>query len=132
MTQDNPDDRPLIYLVDDDDAVCRALALTLDLEGFAVQMCRTGEALLLMDLPPDNAFLILDERLPGNSGLDVLNELRARGVRLPAAIVTTHPKPSLKAAAAAAGVPILEKPLLGDTLVDAVGQGLAKASVRRP
>ena len=119
-----PDRQALVFVVDDDEAVCRSLALALDLEGFAVETCRTGESLLMKDLPTDNAFLLLDERLPGVSGMEVLRQLRTRGVRLPAALVTSHPKPSLRVAADAAGIPILEKPLLGDTLVTAVRHGL--------
>jgi FixJ family two-component response regulator len=60
---------------------------------------------------------VLDERLPGVSGLAALARLRARGVGLPAVLITTHPLPILREAARAAGVEILEKPLLGDGLV---------------
>lgn len=122
-----PDRRPLVYVVDDDEAVCQALAFALDLEGFAVEVCRTAEILLLRDFPDRNAFLVLDERLPGISGLEALRRLRARGVTLPAALVTTHPKPALRSAAAVEGVPILEKPLLGDMLLATVKAGLSLA-----
>jgi FixJ family two-component response regulator len=112
-------------VVDDDDAVCRALAFALDLEDFLVEVCATGETLLMKDLPLHDAVLVLDERLPGASGLDTLKELRARGVELPVILVTSHPKTALKDAAAAAGVPVLEKPLMGETLVAAIREGLA-------
>lgn len=117
--------QPLVYLVDDDAAVRRALAFALDLEGFAVESCASAEALLGLELQPAGAFLVIDERLSGMSGLQVLKRLRGRGVRLPAALVTSHPNPTFRAAAAAAGTPILEKPLLGETLVRAIREGLA-------
>ena len=119
--------RPLIYVVDDDEAVCRALGFSLDLEGFAVNVCRSAETLLATDLPASDAVLVIDERLPGMSGLEAVRRLRARGVRLPALLVTSHPKAALQDAAAVAGVPILEKPLLGETLVAAVRECLAAA-----
>lgn len=115
----------VVYLVDDDEAVCQSLALALELEGYTVEICPSGEALLAKELPPSDAFLLIDERMPGISGLETLRKLRARGVRLPAAFMTTHPNPYFREAAGAACTPILEKPLLGDTLVAAVRSGLS-------
>jgi DNA-binding response OmpR family regulator len=111
-----------VYVVDDDSAVRRALAFTLDLAGFAVETFETGEALLLRDPLHGLGCLVLDERLPGVSGLGALRQLRARGVDLPALLVTSHPKPAVREAAAIAGVPIIEKPLEGETLVSAIHQ----------
>lgn len=116
---------PLVYVVDDDAGVRRAFAFALDLEGFAVESCSSAEALLRLQLQASDAFLVIDERLPGMSGLEALNQLRSRGVQLPAALVTSHPTAALRAAAAAAGAPILEKPLMGETLVEAIREGLA-------
>jgi FixJ family two-component response regulator len=112
--------RPTIHVVDDDDAVRRALAFALDLEGFAVESYDSGEALFARVPLQAPGCLVLDERLPGASGLETLRELRARDVSLPAVFVTSHPKPSFRAEAAAAGVPILEKPLEGATLIAAI------------
>lgn len=120
MDQRVPLSRPTIHIVDDDDAVRRALAFALDLEGFQIETYESGEALLRREPPQPPGCLIIDERLPGASGLETLRELRARQVALPAVLVTSHPKPSFRAAAAAAGVPILEKPLESATLVEAI------------
>jgi len=111
-----------VYVVDDDAAVRRALAFTLDLEGFAVETFESGEALLLRDRPQGPGCLVLDERLPGASGLDTLRQLRAREIDLPAILVTSHPKPLFREAAAQAGAPILEKPLESETLIHAIHQ----------
>jgi FixJ family two-component response regulator len=109
-----------VYVVDDDSAVRRALAFELDLAGFTVETFPSGEALLLRDDPKGAGCLILDERLPGASGLDTLHQLRARQIDLPAILVTSHPKPAFREAAASAGAPILEKPLEGETLIGAI------------
>ena len=111
-----------VFVVDDDSGVRRALAFALDLAGFDVETFATGEALLLRERPLGSGCLVLDQRLPGVSGLDTLHQLRARNVDLPAILVTSHPQPSLRAAAAVAGVPILEKPLEGETLIGAIHQ----------
>ena len=128
MADQTPDTRPVVFVVDDDDAVRRALGFALDLEGFGVETCDSGEALLLRELPTENAFLVIDERLPGISGLEALRQLRARRVTLPAVMVTSHPRPAFRDAAAAQGVTILEKPLMGETLIAAVRSGLRGAA----
>lgn len=112
--------RPKVYVVDDDLAVREALAFTLDLEGFSVETLESGEALLLRDLPRQDACIVIDERLPGVSGLEALRQLRARGVNLPAFLMTGTPRASIRQAAAGVHAPILEKPLQGETLVAAI------------
>ena len=119
--------QPLVYVVDDDAAVRQALEFALDLEGFRVETFESGEALLLRDTPAGPGCLVLDERLPGISGLDTLRQLRARAVDLPAILITTHPGPVLRAAAQRAGVRILEKPLLGETLAVAIYEAVSSA-----
>ncbi len=116
--------QPLVVIVDDDDAVRSALAFTLELEGFDVVSCGSGEALLRHDLPLADACLLIDERLPGISGLEALGQLRSRQVMLPALLMTTYPSPKVRAAARMADVPILEKPLMGDVLTLAIRAAL--------
>lgn len=111
---------PKVVIVEDDAAVRAALAFTLELEGFGVECCGSGEALLLQALPSTGACLLIDERLPGMSGLDALQMLRDRKVTLPAILMTSHPDRALRSAALTAGVPILEKPLFGDAMILAI------------
>ena len=118
---------PTVVVVDDDHAVRTALAFSLELEGYQVQACASGEALLAQSLPTGNACLLLDERLPGMSGLEALAKLRARDVTLPALLITSHPNAALRAAAARARTPILEKPLMGEGLKRAIEQALRQS-----
>jgi FixJ family two-component response regulator len=127
MDQSEP--RPVIYVVDDDAAVRRALEFALDLAGFAVETYESGEALLLGIRPRAPGCLVLDERLPGVTGIETLRQLRARKVDLPAILVTSHPKAAFREAAAKAGAPILEKPLEGETLIAAINQLLAQPAL---
>lgn len=115
----------LVVVVDDDAAVRTALEFVLELEGFRVRTCESGEALLLLDLPANHACIVLDERLPGISGLEALSQLRLRGSTLPVVLITSHPGPRFRDAAARAGAPILEKPLLDEALVQSVRAALA-------
>lgn len=123
----NPTPRPVVLLVDDDPAVTHAVQFSFDLEGLDVRSYRDAESLLAArDLPQDGC-LVLDYHLPGADGLDLLDRLRANGVRMPAVLITTNPRPLLRARAAMAGVPIIEKPLLTDALLTAVRGALAQA-----
>jgi len=120
--------RATIHVVDDDDAVRRALAFALDLEGFDVETYASGEAILQGDAPMATGCLVIDERLPGLSGLETLRRLRERNVGLPAILVTSHPKPAFRAAAALARAPILEKPLESETLIGVIHRLLETAA----
>jgi FixJ family two-component response regulator len=53
-------------------------------------------------------------------GLDLLAELRQRNITAPAVLITSHPSRSTRERAARDGVPIVEKPLLGNMLSDSI------------
>lgn len=114
----------MVLLVDDDGALRDALRFSLELEGFKVETFSSGEALLDHDLPPQGACLVLDQKLPGASGLSILSQLRARKVETPALLITSNPDRALRSAAAKAKVRIVEKPLMGDALVNGIRQAM--------
>lgn len=118
--------RPAVILVDDDPAVTHAMQFSFDLEGLDVRSYRDGESLLANGALPESGCLVLDQNLPGMDGLSLLERLRANGVRLPAILITTNPRTALRDRAAAAGVPIIEKPLLTDALLTTVRTALSR------
>lgn len=116
---------PKVLLVEDDAALRAAVTFSLELEGFEVDAFDCAEALLL-NLPQHRmACLVLDQKLPGLSGLAALAQLRSQAVDLPALLITSNPDRALRSAAASAGVTIVEKPLLGDGLVESIRAALA-------
>ena len=117
--------RPVVVLVDDDRAVAQAVQFSFDLEGLDVRGYRDGESLLAEGEPPGDGCLVLDLHLPGMDGLELLERLRLRGVRTPAVLITTNPRAHVRNRAAAAGVPIIEKPLLTDALLTTVRGAIA-------
>jgi two-component system response regulator FixJ len=117
-----------ILIVDDDPAVRNALKFSLEVEGFPVRAYADARALLTdADMPGDGC-LVVDYRLPGMSGLELLDELRHRKIDLPAILITTHPSSVVRQRAAAAGVPVIEKPLLTEALFQGIRDALARKS----
>jgi two-component system, LuxR family, response regulator FixJ len=110
----------VVLVVDDDSALAESLQFAMELEGFKVQTFADAESLLSARAYPKRGCLVIDVKLPGIDGLELLKQLRARGVTLPAVLITTNPTSSLRVHAAAAAAPIVEKPLLQDELIDTV------------
>lgn len=111
---------PVIAVIDDDLAVCNSLKFSLELEGFAVRAYRSGAEFLAAGNFRDCKCFIIDQRMPGMSGMEVIAELRRRKVATPAVLVVSQPNKVLSARAAAAHVPIIEKPLLSNALVEKI------------
>jgi FixJ family two-component response regulator len=117
--------KPMVIVIDDDQAVRGALTFALELEGFVVEAFGSGGEFLAEGAPPEGGCLVVDFNLPDMTGLELIDSLRRREMRLPAILITTHPSPSLRRLAAAAGLPIVEKPLLGDSLLEAIRNSVA-------
>jgi FixJ family two-component response regulator len=114
----------VLLLVDDDAAVLGSLKFCLEIDGFKVQLYASGEALLNEVALPLSGCLVLDYHLPDMTGLELLARLRSQGVALPALLITGHPGIPLRRHAAAAGVAIVDKPVLGNALTDAIRRAL--------
>ena len=114
--------------MDDDEAVCDSLRFSLVIEGYAVRVFSSAQQLLAETSIPAGDCFVVDQNMPGMSGLDLISNLRARNLVAPAILITSHPNSALRERAAAAGVPIVEKPLLDFTLLDSVRRSLAPPS----
>jgi two-component system, LuxR family, response regulator FixJ len=117
MGQNN---KVLVLVVEDDLAVRSSLAFSLEIEGFKVRSYATGEELLNAGSLDGCDCFIIDQKLPGLSGLDLIARLRDRHVDAPAILITSNPSASLCRQAEHARVPIVEKPLLGNVLLDRI------------
>jgi two-component system response regulator ChvI len=80
-----------VLLVEDDDDFREALADQLSDLGFIVQVLANGAALLgAINGAVDADVIVLDWKFPRTSGLDLLSQLRRRGVNLPVVFLTGH------------------------------------------
>jgi two-component system, LuxR family, response regulator FixJ len=125
--------KPTIVIIDDDPAVCNSLKFSLGIEGYLVREYSSGADLLQETVLPEKGCMIIDYRLPGIDGLELLSQLRQRNVMLPAILMTTRPSGKVRVLAARAGIPLIEKPLLTEDLFQCIRAALAgDASSSRP
>ncbi len=124
-----------ILVVDDERNICRTVSMVLEGEGFSVLSAPTAERGSEILEQEDTDLLILDVRLPGMSGLDLLKKLRSSGKpwgQLPVIVISGHA--SLQEAVEAVklgATDFLEKPLDRDRLVITVRNCLEQAGLRR-
>ncbi len=115
-----PDHSPLVYLVDDDDAVRDALALLLRSVGLRSAGFGDPQQFLAQLAPQTIGCVVLDIRMPGISGLDVLARL-AEASDLPVVMLTGHANVDLCRRAFKGGaMEFLQKPVDDDIFLDAV------------
>ena len=109
--------RPVVVVVDDDIAVCNSLKFSLQLEGFVVRAYRSSAELLdANDLDACDCFVI-DQKMPDLTGMQLIEQLRRRQISAPAILIVGRPTVTLAAQAAKNGIPLVEKPLLGNMLL---------------
>ncbi|MEN3288082.1 MAG: two-component system, LuxR family, response regulator FixJ [Bradyrhizobium sp.] len=121
--------KPMVYVADDDADVLGSLRFLLETDGFEVRTFRNGTALLkALDQPLVDCFLI-DYRMPDINGVDLVRDLRKRGVMAPVILISGHYDDGLAARAAAAGVrDFLLKPLLDENLAKRIRSAITAQS----
>lgn len=111
-------DAPIIAIVDDDDSFREALERLLGTWAFRVRTFASGEEFLESSELSLVACLMLDVAMPGMSGLEVTQQLRARSLRIPTVFVTAHADNEMAQHVVAAGaIAILPKPVDQQTLL---------------
>ena len=121
-----------VHLVDDDDAVRHALGVFLKGAGFEV--CEYSSATDFLDECPgvNGGVLLLDQRMPGMSGMELQARLRQLGVFIPVIFITGHGDIQMSVAAMKAGaMDFLEKPFDNSELLQSIHEALRKAVGKR-
>jgi two-component system, LuxR family, response regulator FixJ len=116
-----------VFVVDEDEGVEQSFKLLLGMLCVDVESFRSAEELLdrLSERTPD--CLIAEVYLPGMSGLELLRELRARGLKIPVIVMATHANVPLAVEAMQLGaLDFIEKPFVHRVLVSRVKQALAQ------
>lgn len=112
---------PTVFVVDDDAAVRRALALLLESVGLKSQSFASAEEFLRDYDPSCPGCLVLDVRMPGVSGLALQERLIAQGVATPIIFITGHGEVSAAVRAMKAhAFDFVEKPFNDQDLLDKI------------
>src|SRR5271157_2889709 len=117
---------PLISVVDDDISVRRSLDRLIRSVRMEAKLFASAEEFLNSDQPCIADCLILDVRLPGMSGIELLHHLLARKCNVPVIFITAHGSDDHARSEAASDwtVEYFIKPFSGDELLDAVNTAL--------
>ncbi|MGH6637301.1 MAG: response regulator transcription factor, partial [Polaromonas sp.] len=112
---------PLIHLIDDDAAVRSSLALLIGTVGLRVESWSDPQAFMSGFDRQSVGAIVLDVRMPGISGLAVLDLLKAQGVDQPVIMLTGHGTVEMCRRAFKSGAAeFLEKPVNDEQLLDAL------------
>ena len=116
---------PVIAVVDDEEAIRDALSDLLLVMGYSCQTFDRAEAFLAAHTPNRFDCLITDIRMPGMSGLDLLQHLAAAGSTMPVIVVTSFDDPLSRSRAMESGAhAYLTKPVTDDALLQSLKTAL--------
>ena len=115
-----------IYIIDDDEALRDSLVWLLESSGYRVAAYASAEAFLAAYTAAMTGCLVLDVRMPGMSGLELFEELRARHCTLPVIFITGHGDVPMAVSAVKKGaVDFIEKPFGDRDMLGLIEQCLA-------
>jgi two-component system CheB/CheR fusion protein len=122
------DDKPLVFVVDDDDDVRSAIASVVEEDGMAVEAFNDAESFVAAYRPGREACLLIDAYLPGMSGLDLLRTLASAGWALPAIMITGRSDVTMAVQAMKCGASdFIEKPIGRLELMASITRALEQA-----
>ncbi|MEX0676514.1 MAG: response regulator [Pirellulales bacterium] len=118
---------PTVSIVDDDQQVRESLAALIQSMNIDVECYASGREFLDRFTPSRPGCVVLDLRMPQQSGLEVIEELAARKIDVPVIMISGHGDiPAAVAAIKAGAIDFLEKPYRGSALIESVRRALAR------
>jgi FixJ family two-component response regulator len=127
-----PDANPTVFVIDDDPHLRASVGRLLRSLGLDAQLFASISDFLKSDPPDGPTCLVLDVRLPGESGLDLQRELAAANREVPIIFITGHGDIPMSVQAMKGGaIEFLTKPFRDQELLDAVQLGLSRDRARR-
>ena len=120
-------EKPVIYIVDDDKSVRRAMKRLIRSAGMYVRTFESAQGFLDFKYRNYNACIIVDIKLQGKSGLELQEELRSMGSDLPVIFITGFDSPETRYQAKKSGADgNFRKPIDDQALLDSIHWALAK------
>jgi FixJ family two-component response regulator len=126
-------DHPVVFVVDDDEAVCRSLSVLIEDIGLEVRTFTSAQQFLGAYDPQQSGCLVLDVRMSGMSGLELQSRLKELGYEIPIIIITGHADVPMAVEAMKAGaLDFIEKPFRDQILLDNIQKAIeVDAQTRR-
>ena len=116
---------PIVFVVDDDEAICESLRLLIEDVGLAVKTFSGARQFLSGYDPAQEGCLVLDVRMAGMSGLELQATLREQGNEIPTIIITGHGDVPMAVQAMKAGaLDFIEKPFRDQVLLDSIQRAI--------
>jgi two-component system, LuxR family, response regulator FixJ len=123
-----PPAAPCVHIIDDDAAIRDSLVLLMESEGFRTRAYDSARKFIESPELDGLGCVISDVRMPDMSGLDLLAQLKAAGVRLPVVMITAYADVGVAVQAMKMGAAdFIEKPCEHQALIAAVRAALADA-----
>ena len=114
-----------IYIVEDDASLRNALRRLLMSAHYRVLPFASAEEFFRSDFTSVAGYLLLDIKLPGISGFELLERLRASGVQMPVIIITSQDREGMEERAMRLGATAyLRKPVDEETLLSAIRRAM--------
>jgi len=127
-----PELTPVVFVVDDDPSLRRAIKRLVESVGLQVELFGSAQEFLQAKWPDAPSCLVLDIRLPKISGLEFQRQLADVNIHIPVIFITAHGDIPMSVRAMKAGaVEFLTKPFRDQDLLDAIQQALERDSARR-
>ncbi len=115
-----------VFVVDDDQAMRNSLKWLIESVGVPVESFSSADDFLAQYQPGRAGCLVLDVRMPGMSGLELLEHLAERSIHIPAVMITGHGDVPMAVRAMKSGaIDFIEKPFNDEALLDAIRRALA-------
>ena len=119
---------PLVFIVDDDSSVRRSLARLVRAAGFDVETFASAREFLARPRYDGVSCLVLDVRMPGQTGLDLQETLAAAGQRVSIVFITGYPDVRAHVKAMEGGaIDFLSKPVNDRDLLDAIERAVTQS-----
>jgi two-component system, LuxR family, response regulator FixJ len=123
---------PVVFVVDDDEAIRNALRFLLKTVGLQSQLLASAQEFLRIYKPEQPGCLVLDVRMPTMSGLELQQQLNLRGAIIPVIFITGHGDIPMAVEAMQHGAfDFLPKPFRDQDLLDRVQRALEKDRANR-
>ena len=123
---------PLVYLVDDDEAIRDSLGLLLKSVGLDCEIYASALEFLGAYDPARHSCLVADIRMPGLSGLELQQRLNEQGAEVPVIFITGHGDVPMAVNAMKSGASdFIQKPFRDQDLIDRIHKALEKDRERR-